>query len=64
MTSPAPIHVTFGGRTDAIPTPWLCARTRAWERNGLTPRAAWQQAVVDWFEQAEVAAQAAKEDRS
>jgi len=63
-TEPKRLQCRYKGRTEHIPEIWLAGRARTRQREGLTLGDAYTQAIVDWFEQADLAAQYEREGGS
>jgi hypothetical protein len=49
------IRCSYKGRTGYIPEIWLAGRSQVWQREGLTAGDAYTQAIIDWFEQSDLA---------
>lgn len=56
-TEPKQLRCTYKGRTEYIPEIWLAGRSRMRQREGLTVGDAYTQAIIDWFEQSDLAEQ-------
>lgn len=62
-TEPKRLQCRYKGRTEHIPEIWLAGRAYARRREGLSAGDAYTQAIVDWFEQSDLAAQYEAEQR-
>jgi hypothetical protein len=57
IREPKRIPCYYKGRTELIPKIWLAGRSQMRQREGRTVADAYTQAIIDWFEQSDLAAE-------
>ena len=55
------VEVWLNGRKAVIPQMWLVGATSSAKRRGMTPHAAYQDAIRQWFEQEDMAGEFEKQ---
>jgi hypothetical protein len=64
IREPKRIKCRYKGRTELIPEIWLVGRSQIRQREGRTVGDAYTQAIIDWFEQSDLAAEYQQQERT